>query len=226
MSGSRNTDVDSSFAELVSTLRMEDREGEVRQSEERSDKLATKLQAVGETCAHSYFPTRRSCSETNTKILTYHSNNFRDSHRLSQGEDKETADTSTNWREKTLLPSSCDPTLLDDNVANLITPVLERHKSYPMSLEYFTSLVMMELDRVGLESLDIVRTLRNRARNNRARAKEIAKSSDKKGKGKQKLKNTTSAIINMFHPSINNKSKELGEIGRGAKRRPYTATAQ
>jgi hypothetical protein len=123
---------------------------------------------------------------------------------------------STNWKEKTLLPSSCDPTLLDDKVANLITPLLERHKSYPMSLEYFTSLVMLELERVGVESLDIVRTLRNRARQNRARAVELLKESptnspekDKVKKGGKNRFKKAATIIKLFHPSINKKSSQL-----------------
>ncbi|GMI19702.1 hypothetical protein TrRE_jg9769 [Triparma retinervis] len=142
--------------------------------------------------------------------------------KVHEGEEEEGegggGDTITNWKEKTLLPSSCDPTLLDDKVSNLITPLLERHKSYPMSLEYFTSMVMLELERVGVESLDIVRTLRNRARQNRARAAELSKeeppaemvaSPEKKRKGgKNRLKQAAN-IIKLFHPSINKKSSQI-----------------
>ena len=68
------------------------------------------------------------------------------------------------WRVKLLDATLCDPDLLDDNVSKIVKPLLARHQGSPMSLNLFVDLAIIELDRVGIEALDVVRTMRNRQR--------------------------------------------------------------
>jgi len=127
------------------------------------------------------------------------------------------------WRSKLLDPTKCNPDLLDDNVSKIIKPLLARHQGSPLSLEFFLSLVVVELDRVGVEAVDVVRTLRNRAREKKklmadreeGGGGEKAGSPINKLKGKARFR-AVSNIVKQFHPSINKNSAKI--VNRGKKK--------
>ncbi|GMH52863.1 hypothetical protein TL16_g01328 [Triparma laevis f. inornata] len=120
------------------------------------------------------------------------------------------------WREKLLDATKCDPNLLDDNVAKIVKPLLARHQGSPMTLDLFVDLTVIELERVGVEALDVVRTMRNRQREQRAIALKANVEEEKGGfkgpikrlKGIAKFKAVASAV-KQFHPSINKNSKRI-----------------
>ena len=125
-----------------------------------------------------------------------------------------------------LEPTKCNPDLLDDNVSKIVKPLLARHQGSPLSLEFFLSLVVVELDRVGVEALDVVRTLRNRAREKKklmAESKEEGggaggkadSQANKKFKGRARFR-AVSNIVKQFHPSINKNSAKM--LNRGKRK--------
>lgn len=125
------------------------------------------------------------------------------------------------WRVKLLDPTKCNPDLLDDNVAKIIKPLLARHQGSSLSLDFFLSLAVVELDRVGVEALDVVRTLRNRAREKKKLIAETKEGGGEMGpnfpptkklKGKAKFR-AVSNIVRQFHPSINKNSAKLANRG-------------
>ena len=102
------------------------------------------------------------------------------------------------WRSALLSTNTCDVSILPSSVATMISPILHRHKQDDIGLDYFCGLMMVELDRVGVEAL----------------------SGDLRGCSIGTNRNSTkgggtgaSAVVSTFHPSINSKSKKIVKQG-------------
>lgn len=164
-------------------------------------------------------------SESFAKLIISIQDEEEDEEKLDEKETKKDEDRGSkgkfeSWRSEQLKADHCDPTLLDDCVRKVVEPLLLRLKGSSVPLELFCRVVMLELERVGLESLGVARAIRSRQRQSKAISRKIAASnaSGFKSKGSSKRgKDATSRIVKMFHPSINKKSTEL-VMSRSKKR--------
>ena len=119
------------------------------------------------------------------------------------------------WRSKLLDTTKCDAELLDEEVCKIVRPILTRHVGTGeggMSLDNFCDLVVLELDRVGVESLGIIRSLRSKQKDVARRGRMQVEMEKKKVAGEE-------SAVTMFHPEINRKSRQImkqrRQSGRG-----------